>query len=97
MPTQHAKLFYSFFFLYSDLIFLTRCNIGVVGITIGLEDTRFEVNEENVDVPSDDFVEVCASIMSGSLETDVVALLNTMDGTAIGMYICVCMCVCVCE
>ncbi len=47
-------------------------------VTIGLEETSITVLEKET------VVEVCASIMSGSLERDAEITMATADGTAMG-------------
>ena len=43
------------------------------------------MNEEDIDRPlSDEFMEVCASVLSGVLSTDVVVELSSQDGSATG-------------
>ena len=49
-------------------------------IVIGFEQTRFEVNEDDLEK----FVELCVAILSGTIETTVVAQLTTVAGTAQG-------------
>jgi len=54
-------------------------------VRIGLDQTTYMVNEEDIDGPLGEvFVEVCASILSGILGTDVVVTLSSQDGSATG-------------
>ncbi len=57
---------------------LTRAFYFIAGVTIGLEETSFTVDEGEL-------VEVCAILISGTLEKEVAVTLQTSDGTAIGM------------
>jgi hypothetical protein len=50
-------------------------------VTIGLERPTYSVDEE------DGTVEVCAVLLSGSLERTVSVTLSTSDGSAIGMIL----------
>ncbi len=50
----------------------------MVGVTIGLERTTYSVNEE------DGQVEVCAVLLSGSLERTVNVTLTSVNGSASG-------------
>ena len=47
-------------------------------MTIGLERTRYDVDEGEI-------VEVCAVLISGTLQREAVVTLQTMDGSATGL------------
>ncbi len=57
---------------------LTWAIYFITGVTIGLEDTTFTVDEGEL-------VEVCVILISGTLEREVTVTLQTSDGTAIGI------------
>ncbi len=54
---------------------LTRAIYFITGVTIGLEETTFTVDEGEL-------VEVCVILISGTLEREVTVTLTTSDGTA---------------
>ena len=51
-------------------------------VTIGFEQTLYSVGEDGGSI------QVCAAIRNGTLQTSVVVTMATVDGTAIGTYIC---------
>ena len=58
-----------------------KCMYGSVpGVTIGFDPVTYSVNEGLS-------VEVCARIISGTLETDAIVALSSSDGEAEGKYI----------
>ncbi len=70
---------YSYICMYLCII-VVYCNSEVsspflVGVTVGLEQTEFTVDEGDV-------VEVCAILINGALEREVTVTLHTRDGTA---------------
>ncbi len=52
----------------------------MVGVTIGLEKTTYYINEE------DGQVEVCAVLLSGTLDRTVDITLTSVNGSALGRF-----------
>lgn len=59
------------------------CVVSSTVVVIGFEQTEYETEEGMV-------VEVCAELLSGTLERDALVVASSSDGTAIGMCVCVC-------
>lgn len=56
-----------------------------VAITVGLEETVFEVLEDNEN-GNQRFVEVCVTIVNGTLQGSIGVNLTTISGSASGMH-----------
>ncbi len=61
------------------LTYIVACSaFYIIGVTIGLQRIIYSVSED------DDVIEVCAVLVSGTLERSVNVTVSSVDGSALG-------------